>query len=156
MVCYMPKDINGVLPATHARIAHSTNDGIDPRLVVTSSEKYCSRKSESNHSANTVSILWEARINKTKRRRKWNCIDINYDTFHAYFLLMNYQISWQFELSVSTHMLNVVFNKHRFSNFNGTRLAFSLKFNLFGTCALNDKELNKIQDQTSEHCHIPF
>ena len=97
------------------------------------------------------------------KEEKWKGIDINYVTLlllkksiSRIFSLMNYQISWQFELSVSTYMLNVLFNKHRFSNFNGTRLAFSLKFNLFGTCALNDKELNKIQDQTSEHCHIPF
>ena len=60
---------------------------------------------------------------------------------------MKYQISVSFELSVSTRTLNVLFSKDRFLNFNDTRLAFSSKFNLFGACALNDKELNDIQDQ---------
>ena len=60
---------------------------------------------------------------------------------------MKYQISVSFELSVSTRTVKVLFSKDRFLNFNDTRLAFSSKFNLFGACALNDKELNDIQDQ---------
>ena len=66
-----------ILPATQAKIAHSTNEGADPRLVVTLSEKY-SKNFQSSQSCNTTSIRCEARIRRTERKNNiWYFISLH-------------------------------------------------------------------------------
>ena len=60
-----------MLPATQAKIAHSTKVGVEPRLTVTSVESHSLILSFWNHSAIEVSILWEARINKTEKEGRY-------------------------------------------------------------------------------------
>lgn len=58
-----------VLPTTQDKIAHSTNEGGAPRLVVTSSAKLSFNHFQSTNSAITTSIRCEARIKRTERKR---------------------------------------------------------------------------------------
>ena len=62
--------IHNYSPITHANMAHSTIVGFEPRWTVTSVESQSVSHWLSKNFAITTSILWEAKINKTEKRKR--------------------------------------------------------------------------------------